>query len=152
MNPPSDPPAVFYIRNRVLILVAFPPIALFSLTRIFANLGTGEPWLNWLAGLVLWIFVFFLALRRRLVFGQSWLEYRESFTSTRIPWAQVTRVVSHRVIGIWPVEGLEVWTAAPGLNQGFIDLTQFSRSWRQGDLGKLLRAKAPHLFLEPAPW
>ena len=43
-----------------------------------------------------------------------------------------------------------MWTATPGLKHGFIDLTQFSKSWRQDDLGRVLKARAPNLFEEPA--
>lgn len=143
-------PAVFYFRNRTLILVVAPPIAVFCFTRILAGLRSGEPWLNWLAGLVLWLFLLLVALCRRLVLTQHGLEYTEFFTTARVPWAQVTRLVSRRTLGIWPVEGLEVWTESPGPKDLLIELTQFNRSWRQDALGEILRSRAPHLFQQTA--
>jgi len=150
MELPSVSAAVFHLRNRTLILVVSPPIAVFSLTRILADLRAGEPWLNWLAAIVLWLFLLILALRRRLVLTQQGLEYTDSFTTAHVPWAQVSRLISRRTLGIWPVEGLEVWTASPRPKDLFIDLTQFSKSWRQEALGAILRGKAPHLFQESA--
>jgi hypothetical protein len=139
-------PAVFRFRNRTLILVVAPLIAVYSFTRILANLRSGEPWLNWLAGLVLWLFLLIVALCRRLVLTQHGLEFTEFFTAISVPWAQVTRLVSRRTLGLWPAEGLEVWTQSPRLKDLFIDLTQFSRSWRHDALGSILRSRAPHLF------
>jgi len=150
MELPSLSPSVFHIRNRTLILVASPLIAAISLSKFLAGLRAGEPWLNWIAALVLWPFLLALALRRRLVLTQDSLEYTDFFTTVHVPWAQVTRLVSRRTLGIWPVEGLEVWTESPGPKDLFIDLTQFSRSWRQDALGSILRGKAPHLFQQPA--
>jgi len=144
------PPAVFCFRNRTLILVLAPPVAVFCSTRILANLRSGEPWLNWLAGLVLWLFLLTLALRRRLVLTQHGLEYTEFFTTAFVPWAQVTGLVSRRALGIWPVDGLQVWTQPPRPKDLFIDLTQFNRSWRHDALGAILRGKLPHLFQESA--
>jgi len=144
--PPEIPPAIFHLRNRALILVTCPAIALICLSRILESLKSGDPWLNWLAGLVLWLLLFFLSLRRRLVLAQDWLEYTESFTTLRVAWDQVLRVSSRRALGVWSVEGLEIWTTTPGLKQHFIELTQFDRAWRQADLGRILRAKLPHLF------
>jgi hypothetical protein len=146
MELPVLSPTVFQFRNRTLILVVAPLIAAFSFTRILANLRSGEPWLNWLAGLILWLFLLIVALCRRLVLTQQGLEYTEFFTTASVPWAQVTRLVSRRTLGLWLVEGLEVWTLSPRLKDLFIDLTQFSRSWRHDALGSILRSKAPHLF------
>lgn len=147
--PPEIPPAVFHLRNRALILVASPAIALLCLARILENLKSGDPWLNWLAGLVLWVLLFCLSLRRRLVLAQDWLEYTETFTTLRVRWDQVLRVSSRRTFGVWRVEGLEIWTTTPGLRQHFVELTQFGKAWRQDELGRLLRARLPHLFQEP---
>jgi len=150
MESHSLSPAIFHIHNRTLILVLAPLIAVFCFTRILDNRISGELWLNWLAGLVLWAFLLFLALRRRLVLTQDWLEYTESFTTIRVPWAQVSRLNTRRALGIWSIEGLEVWTASPKLKEHFIDLTQFSKSWRQEALGSALRKSAPHLFQDSA--
>lgn len=143
-------PTVIHFRNRTLILVSFPPVAILACTRILANLRSGEPWLNWLAGLVLWLFLFFLALRRRLALTQQGLEYTEFITTTYVPWAQVTRLVSRKTLGLWLVDGLEVWTVDSGPKDLFIDLTQFGKSWRQEALGAILRKNAPHLFQQSA--
>jgi hypothetical protein len=142
--------AVFWFRNRTLILVFAPIIAAFCSTRILANLRSGEPWLNWFAGLVFWLFLLLLALRRRLVLTQRGLEYTEFFTTAHVPWAQVTDLVSRKALGIWPVEGLQVWTQPPRPKDLFIELTQFNRSWRHDALGTILRGKLPHLFHESA--
>ena len=151
MELPGISPAVFHLRNRTLILILSPPIMILAYARMLANLRSGEPWLNWLAGLVLWLFLLVLALRRRLVLTQHGLEYTEVFTTARVPWAQVTRIASRRTLGIWPVEGLEVWTQSPRPKDLFIDLPQFSRTWKQDPLGAILREKAPHLFQKGAP-
>lgn len=144
-------PAVFHFRNRTLILVVSPLIGVFCVTRILSGLRSGDPLLNWIAGLVLWLFLILLALRRRLALTQHGLEYTDFFTTAHVPWAQVTRLVSRRTLGIWFVEGLEVWTDSPRPKDFFIDLTQFSRSWRRGALGAILEENAPHLFQESAP-
>jgi hypothetical protein len=146
MEVPHDLPAVFHLRSRPLILVAAPPIALLCISRVLVNLRSGESWLNWLSGLVLWLFLLFLALRRRLVLTGQGLEYTEFFTTARVPWAQVTRLVSRKSLGIWPVEGLEAWTQAPKPKDIFVELTQFHRSWRHAPLGAKLAANMPHLF------
>lgn len=140
--------AVFHFRNRTLILLASPPIVILALSRILANIRSGQPWLNWLAGLILWLFLFIVALRRRLVLDEQGLEYTEFFSTAHIPWSQVARIVSRRTAGIWRVEGLEACTASPSPNDLFIDLTQFSKSWRQDALGAILRERAPRLFQE----
>ncbi len=150
MELPGVLPVVFRLRNRTLILVVSPLVSVLCVIRIFANIRSGEPWLNWLAGLVLWLFLILLALRRRLLLTQQMLEYMDSFTTLHVPWAQITRLVSRRALGIWPVEGLQAWVAAPKPKDHFIDLTQFSRSWRQEPLGAILRGKAPHIFQESA--
>lgn len=146
MELPGISPTVFYFRNRTLILVASPPIAILAFTRILAGLSSGEPWLNWLAGLVLWLYLFVIALRRRLVLTQYGIEYTGFFTTVHIPWAHVVRLVSRRMLGIWSVEGLEVWTDPPRPKDLFIELTQFGRTWRHGALGAMLRSRAPGLF------
>jgi hypothetical protein len=143
-----DSPAVFHFRNRTLTLIAAPPIAVVCLTRLLSNLGSGEPWLNWLAGLVLWLFLLLVALCRRLVFTRQGIEYTDFFTTALVPWAQVTRLVSRKTLGIWPFEGLEAWTQPPRPRDVFIELTQFNRSWRHSALGAILQAKVPHLFHE----
>ncbi len=61
---PVLPPAVFYWRYRTLVLVAVPLLILICVTRIYAGVLSGAPWLNWLAGLVIWLLLFVLALRR----------------------------------------------------------------------------------------
>lgn len=142
---------VFYVRNRTMILVISPLISVYSFTRISAGLRSGEPWLNWLAGLVLWLFLLLVAIQRRLVLTPDGLEYREYFTTAHVPWKQVTRLVSRRALGIFAVEGLEVWTGSPRPRDLFIELTQFSRAWRQSTLGAILRGRAPQLFQESAP-
>ncbi len=149
MELPGISPPVFYLRNRTSILVLSPLVAGFCVYRILVGLNSGEPWLSWLAGLLLWLFLFIIALRRRLVLTQHGLQYTESFTTIHIPWAQVTRLAVRRTLGIWTVEGLEVWTGTPKPKDRFIDLTQFGRSWKQEPLGAILRGSAPHLFREP---
>lgn len=151
MEVPDVSPAVFPFRNRTLILAATPPIALLCFTRILANMRSGEPWLNWLAGLVLWLYLFLLALRRRPVLTQEGFEYTDYFTTVHIPWAHITRLASRRPLGLWSIEGLEVSALSGGPDSLFIDLTQFSKSWRQETLGSMLRRTAPHLFEQPAP-
>ena len=143
MEHPGASQAVFHLRNRTLILVVSPPISVFRVTRILAGLRSGEPWLNWLAGLVLWLFLLLLALRRRLLFTQQGLDCTESLTTVHLPWERITRLKSRRTLGIWPVEGLEGWTEAAKHRDIFIDLTQFSRSWREDSLGAMLRGKEP---------
>jgi hypothetical protein len=143
-------PAILRFRNRTLILVLAPPLAVFCSIRILANLRSGEPWLNWLMGLVMWLFLLILALRRRLVLTQQGLEYTELFTTAHVPWAQVTGLVSRKTLGIWPVEGLQARTQPPRPKELFIDLTQFNRSWRHDPLGTILRGRLPHLFQESA--
>ena len=146
MEAPSDPPEVFHFRNRTLILIATPPIAVLCIAEISSNLTSGEPWLNWLAGLVLWLFIFLVALRRRLAVSAQAIEYTEFFHTARIPWPQTTRIATRKTLGIWTVEGIEGLTQSPTPKDVFIELTQFSRSWRKSCLGTALRAKAPHLF------
>jgi hypothetical protein len=146
MGFPIVSPAPFYLRHRTLILVLALLISILCITRIIAGLRSEEPWLNWLANLVLWLFVLLRALRQRLLLTEQGLEYTDSLTTVRVPWAQITRLVSRKALGIWPVEGLEGWTAAPKPRDLFIDLTQFSRSWRQERLGAILRQKVPQLF------
>ena len=150
MEVPDDSPDVFHFRNRTLILIAAPPIALLCLMRIIGNLRSEEPWLNWLSGLVLWLFLLFVALRRRLVLSEQGLEYTEFFTTARVPWEQVTRLVSRKTLGIWTVEGLEAWTPPPKPRDIFIELTQFHRAWRRATLGTILQARLPRLFRTPA--
>src|SRR3990172_7712899 len=148
MELPGISPAVFHLRHRTLILVASPLVAVLSFTRILAGLGSGESWLNWLLALVMWLLLLILALRRRLVLTQGGIEYTESLITAHVPWGNVARLVSRRTLGIWPVEGLEVWTELPRPKDLFIDLTQFSSSWRQDALGAILRRKVPRLFQE----
>jgi len=81
-----------------------------------------------------------------LLITEQGLEYSDSLTTVYVPWAQIARLVSRKALGIWPVEGLEVWTAAPRPKDLFIDLTQFGRSWRQERLGAILRQRVPQLF------
>jgi hypothetical protein len=118
--------------------------------RMLANMRAGDPWLNWLAALIVWLNLLILALRRRLVLDQYGLEYTDVLTTNRVPWSQVTRLLSRRILGIWLVEGLEVWSASPTLKEFFIDLSQFSSAWRQTEIGSILRARLPQLFSEPA--
>ena len=146
MKTPSDSPAVFYLRNRLLILAASPFIIVFSYLRILSNLRSEDPWLNWFFALLLWVYLLALAFRRRLALTQLGLDYTDFFTTAHIPWSQVTRLVSRRVLGIWPVEGLEVWMASAPPKEFFIDLTQFSKSWRQTAIGSILRTRSPQLF------
>jgi hypothetical protein len=150
MDLPGISPAVFYVRNRKLILVFAPPLAILCAFRTLTGVNSGETYLNWLAGLVLWLFLLVLALRRRLLLTQQGLEYTSTFSTVHIPWAQVTRLVSRKSLGIWPVDGLQVWTQSPRPKDHFIDLSQFSRAWRLEQLGAILRELAPHLFQQGA--
>lgn len=151
MDLPGVSPPVFHLRNRTVILVLSPLVFALSIARILDGLRSGEPWLNWLAALTVWLFLLILGLRRRLRLTQDGIEYRDSFTTDHVPWAQVARLVSRRTLGIWTVEGLEVRARSPRPRDHFIDLTQFSKSWRQDSIGAILREKAPHLFQQPAP-
>jgi hypothetical protein len=117
-----------------------------SISQIASGLRSGEPWLNWLAGLILWILLLILALRRELVLGQDGLRYTDVFTTVHVPWPQVVRLETRKTLGIWSAEGLEVWFESPKPKDLFIDLTQFDRSWRQDALGAILREKAPQIF------
>jgi hypothetical protein len=139
-------PTIFHVRNRTLILVSFPLVAALCFTRILHGLRYVEPWLNWLVVLVVWLFLFAHALRRRLVLDQNGLEYTGLFTTAHVPWSQVTRLVSRKTLGIWPVEGLEVWFLSPEPEDLFIDLIQFNKFWRSDALGAILRKEPPHLF------
>ena len=147
---PGISPAAFYLRNRTLILVLAPPLAAVCFLRTLAGVNSGDSYLNWLAGLVLWLFLLILALRRRLILTQHGLEYTDTFSTVHIPWAQITRLVSRKTLGIWSVDGLEAWTQFPRPKDLFIDLSQFSRSWRLEPLGAILRENAPHLFQQGA--
>jgi hypothetical protein len=149
MDLPGISSAVFHFRHRAPILVLSLPIALFSLARALGGLRSGDPWLNWLAALILWLFLFVLALRRRLVIDSDGLHYTEFFSTDHVPWSHVTRLVSRRTLGLWSVEGLEVRAGGPTSRDLFIDLTQFAASWQQSPLGTILREKAPRLFQEP---
>jgi hypothetical protein len=151
MDLPGLSPAVFHFRHRASILLLSLPIALFSLARALAGLRSGGPWLNWLAALLLWVFLFVVALRRRLVIDHDGLHYTEFFSTDHIPWSHVTRLVSRRTLGIWSSEALEVRAGGSTARDLFIDLTQFGPSWRQGALGTILREKAPQLFQESVP-
>jgi hypothetical protein len=146
MGLPGISPAVFRFRHRTLIFFISPLVGVFSLTRILAGLRSGAPSLNWLAVLVLWLFLFLLALRRRLVLTEQGLEYTELFRTLHISWGQVVRLVSRRALGLWRAEGLEVWADTAPQRGLFIDLTQFSTTWRREAIGAILRAKVPHLF------
>jgi hypothetical protein len=144
-------PAVFYPRQRPLILVAAPLIALLCVTQVMAGLESGEPWLNWLINLVLWTYLFVFALRRRLVLTEVGLEYADLLQTIHVPWAQVTRLDSRTWLWVLPIEGLQAWAGSPVPKEHFIELTQFSRRWRDGELGLTLRRWAPHLFPETPP-
>lgn len=141
------PPAVFHLRNRVVILVASPPVLLLAGERFMNGLRRGEVALNWLAGFILWLFLALLALRRRIVLTTEGLEYTDFFAPARYSWSVVTDVVTRKFLGAWPVEGLAIRAGPPDFREVFIDLNQFGRSWRKGDLGAALRTRAPHLDL-----
>jgi hypothetical protein len=120
----------------MFILIASLPVLVFCLLRLLANQRAGEPWLNWLVVLVVWLNLLIFALRRRLVLDQHGLEYTDLFVTHRLPWSQVSRLSSRRVLGLWRVEGLDVWTASPELKEFFIDLSQFGSSWRGTEIGR----------------
>jgi hypothetical protein len=146
-----DPPAVFHLRNRAAILVLSPPVLLFCAGMGLARVRTGQPWLNWLAAFVVWIFLLALALRRRLVLTDEGLQYTETFSTFHIPWAHVSRAESRRVLGVWSIEGLVAWEDTPQPHDVFIDLTQFDKSWRQGALAIALQKRHPNLFSGSIP-
>jgi hypothetical protein len=150
MELPGISPAAFYLRNRRHILVLAPPLAVLCAFKTLTGMNSGETYLNWLAGLVLWLFLLIVALRRRLVLTQQGIEYTDTFSTVHIPWAQVTRLVSRKTLGIFPVDGLEAWTQSPRLADRFIDLSQFSRAWRLEQLGAILHERVPHLFQQGA--
>lgn len=87
-----------------------------------------------------------MVLRRRLVLTQEGLDFTDDFTTAHYAWSQVKGIITRKVLGIWQVEGLDARSGLPDPKQRFIDLTQFDRDWRQGDLGRALRVRAPHLF------
>lgn len=146
MEHPDTTRAVFYIRNRTLILVLSPLVFILATSRIIANIRYGDPWLNWLAALVMWVFLFLLALRKRLVLTHDGLEYGEFFTTSSYMWSQLTGITSRKTLGIWTIEGLTVRTESLTTPENFIDLNQFSKRWRQEAIGAILRERAPHLF------
>lgn len=139
-------PAVFHLRNRLLILVLSPIVILLCGIRVIDGLRFGEPVLNWVAALLVWLGLTAIAIRRRLVLTREGVEYTDFLAPARYHWSHVTGVIRRRVLWVWPVEGLAIRTGAPDFKEVFIDLTQFSRSWRQSDLGIALKARAPHLF------
>jgi hypothetical protein len=146
MGLPGELPAVFHLRNRTVVLVVSPGVIVLSLYETLTGIRCGEPWLNWFAGLVVWLILLTSALRRRLVLTEQGLEYTDTFSTVRVPWPQVTRLLSRNVLGMWRIEGLDVWTASPERKDRFIDLSQFSRFWRHESLGRILRERAPQVF------
>jgi hypothetical protein len=146
MSSASLLPATYHLRNRTLILVISPPIVLFCLYQIIAYQRAGAPWLNWFFGLLLWCVLAYYALRRRLVLSEAGLEYRSDFSTLQVGWGQVVQLVSRRTLGVWQVDTLVVRSGSPVSKEYFIDLTQFDRDWRQGNLGTILRQYAPQLF------
>jgi hypothetical protein len=146
-----NPPAVFHLHNRTAILVLSPPVLLFCSALALARVRAGQPWPIWLAALVVWICLLGLALRRRLVLTDEGLEYTESFSTIRIPWAHVSRLESKRILGVWSIEGLVAWEDTPRLRDVFINLTQFDKAWRQGALAFALQKRRPSLFSESNP-
>jgi hypothetical protein len=143
-------PAVFHLRHRGALLVASPVIIALAIVRILNGLRSDAPWLNWLAALVLWLFLLSLAALRRLELDDNGLHYRDFLTTDHIPWTHVDRLAVRKTLGLFVVEGLEARTADAVPRDRFIDLTQFSRTWRHEPLGANLRAHAPRLF-EPVP-
>lgn len=146
MEPFVLPPAVFHSRNRTLILVSFPPVAMVCVAMLIDGLRGGELRLNWVAALGVWTFSTLLAIRRRLVLTADGLGYTDFLFSAHYRWPQVTGVVRRKALGVWPVEGHAIQTGPPEFREVFVELTQFGRFWRQDDLGVALRARAPHLF------
>ena len=146
MRTPNNSPAIFYLRNRLIILAASPFVIAFCFFRILSNLRSDDPWLNWFFALIVWANLLALAIRRRLTLTPLGIDYTDFFTPVHIPWSQVTRVAPRRVFDLWTVEGLDVWVESPRLKEFFIDLTQFSKSWRGTVIGSILRTRVPHLF------
>lgn len=146
MQLPDGSPSIFHTWNRVWVLGSFPLVAALCLLGMRANLRAGKDWLNWLVPLVVWLILFMIALRRRLVIDQDGLEYTDVFSTIRVPWRQVTRLITRTTLGLWRADGLEGWIVSPEAKDVFIDLSQFSKSWRQDAIGATLRKMAPHLF------
>ena len=146
MQAQGDSPAIFHLRNRPIILATSPFIIVYCFYRILANIGAGDPWLNWFFALIVWVYLLALAIRRRLALTPLGIDYTDFFTPVHIPWSQVTRVTSRKVLGLWTIEGLDVWVESPRLKEFFIDLTQFSKSWRGTAIGSIVRTSSPHLL------
>lgn len=146
MELPGISPAVYYLRNRTLLLILGPVIVIFCIVRFFETYRTGEPSLGWAVTLGLWLSLLVVALRRRLVLTSSGLEYTASLSTVRVRWSRVNGLVSRKMLGVWSVDGLSVRTEEPQPRDLFIDLRQFSRTWREDALGAAVRQRAPHLF------
>ena len=146
MNPLGLIPAVFYLRNRTAMLLLSPPVMLFCLAMIWSRVRAGELWLNWLANLVLWSSLLVMALRRKLTLTQDGLHFSDLMTSHWIPWPQVIRLETRRRLAVWTIEGLVAFTAEAKPRDIFVDLRQFSKSWRDGPIGAILRKRRPDLF------
>jgi hypothetical protein len=146
MELPGISPAVYYLRNRSLLLVLGPFLAIFCLLRFFRAYRTDEPSLGWAITFGLWLFLLLIAFRRRLVLTPEGLEYTASLRTIRVRWPRVNGLLSRKVLGVWAFDGLSVRTEEPEPRDLLIDLRQFSRAWREEALGAAIRQRAPHLF------
>jgi len=143
----SNYPAVYHIKNRVLLIGA----CIFLLISTFFELrGESRSLFRCFTGvsLFVWTYILLIALRRRLAISQEGLEYDSEFTTLRVRWSEVKAIVKRRTINTlwWTTEALVIRTDVPDSKEYFIDLRQFGRRWRHEPLGAVLQMKAPHLF------
>ena len=146
MELPGISPAVYYLRNRTLLLILGPLVVILCLWRFLQAYRTDEPSLGWAISLGVWLFLLLVAWRRRLVLTAAGLEYTATLATVRVRWSRVNGLMSRKMLGVWDVDGLSVRTEEPQPRDLFIDLRQFSRSWREDALGAAIRQRAPHLF------
>jgi len=145
----TDPPrlpATFHQQYRTILV--FLGILMTALSLLNVVIATGSRPL-WLIQLFIWPSIAFITYRTRLVLTDEGLQYRSAFTTTHAKWSEVSSLVTRRSLGplTVSVESLSVKLAGSAHgNHLFVPLAQFGRSWRQGQLGTMLRERGPHLF------
>ncbi len=141
-------PGVFYVRNRILIIVVSIIIIIWSLLEFFQVFTTKSPQALSFVWIVIWGYMLLMALRRRLAISQEGLAYTGDFSYLRAKWSEVKYIENRRSLAnlFSTGEGLVIRTDLPDAKEHFVDLQQFGRNWRQEALGEVLRMKAPQLF------
>jgi hypothetical protein len=85
------------------------------------------------------------AFYRRLTVNPDGLDYRRLLSTTTARWTDIKAIVTSGML--IRQESLQIQPSwPPGAPAVIIPLTLFSRSWRTGALGQLLKEKAPQLF------